>query len=223
MRGAFFDLDGTLTTTPVWEGIMAHFRERGLKRWTHRAFWAYHMPIYLFRRLGLISESAFRLHWAAHLAWYVRGDTLDQAGQVWDWVATDFLSQYWRQDVREKLDEHRQAGDLVVLVSGSPVPLLQRIAAELDVQHVVGTRFALRDGHYSGRSLQPVCIDENKATLTKSYLSGLRDKVDYPASFAYADSISDLQMLEMVGQPVAVYPDEALRREALKRNWSIFP
>lgn len=223
MKAAFFDVDGTLTTTRVWEGIMAYFRSRGLRRWTQRIFWSCHMPLYFLRRLGLISEGEFRKPWAAHLAWYVRGYTPLQAGEVWDWVVADFISSYWRADVRSRLDQHKQGGDLIVLVSGGPVPLLERMARELGAGHVIGTRFELQDGHFSGRSLEPVCLDENKAVLTKGYLREEGIEVDFQASWAYADSISDLHMLELVGHPVATYPDGELASVARDRGWPIFP
>jgi HAD superfamily hydrolase (TIGR01490 family) len=219
---AFFDVDGTLTDTRVWEGLMQYFQAHGLRRWTHRAFWAYHTPYYLLRRKGLISEGAFRKPWASHLAWYVRGYTPQDAQGIWDWVVQEFISRHWQWATRSLLDQHREAGDLVVLVSGGPVPLLKRIAQEIGAAHVVGTEFELRDGRFSGRSLEPVCLDENKATLTKTYLQRNRLEVDLRASYAYADSISDLYLLEMVGHPVATYPDERLRQLALERGWKVF-
>lgn len=222
-KAAFFDVDGTLTDTRVWEGIMEYFQVRGQRRWTHRVFWAYHMPIYFVRKAGLISEGAFRKPWAAHLAWYVRGYSLEQAQLVWDWVVAEFLNQHWRQDTRRLLDGHCQAGDLVVLVSGGPTPLLERIAAEVGADHWVGTRFEERDGRFTGRSLEPVCLDENKASLAQRYLLENHLDVDYQTSAAYADSVSDLQLLEMVGRPVATYPDEALQKIAGERGWTVFP
>ena len=223
MRAAFFDVDDTLTNTRVWEGLMEYFERRSLRRWTHRLFWSYHMPLYSLRKIGLISEGAFRSLWAADLAWYVRGYTQSQAEPVWDWIVTEYLSQHWRVDTRALLDGHLQAGDLVVLVSGGPVPLLQRIAQELGVSHVVGTHFEFRDGHYSGRSLKPVCIDENKASLAQAYLRERGLQVDFEASYAYADSISDRFLLDMVANPVATYPDDQLRAVAQERGWQIFP
>jgi phosphoserine phosphatase len=47
--------------------------------------------------------------------------------------------------------------------------------------------------------------------------------IDYPASYAYADSISDQSILEIVGHPVATYPDEDLLELAQERGWQIFP
>jgi phosphoserine phosphatase len=45
--------------------------------------------------------------------------------------------------------------------------------------------------------------------------------VDLLRSYAYADSISDLPMLEAVGRPVAVNPDRRLRSAAEERGWQV--
>ena len=39
----------------------------------------------------------------------------------------------------------------------------------------------------------------------------------------YSDSASDLPLLEAVQKPVAVRPDERLRRAALERGWKVLP
>jgi HAD superfamily hydrolase (TIGR01490 family) len=223
MRAAFFDVDGTLTTTRVWQGLMDYFRVHKTRRGTHLFFWTFHFPLYLLRRMKLISEGAFRTPWAAHLAWYFRGYSMDGAEKVWKWVVENGLEGTWRTDTCKLLKDHLENGDLVVLVSGAPLPLLQQIGLHLGTSHVVGTILEVIDGHYTGRSLKPVCIDENKASLTKAYLNRKGFEVDFDKSFAYADSTSDLSMLEMVGNPIATYPEQDLRVIALERNWSIFP
>jgi HAD superfamily hydrolase (TIGR01490 family) len=223
MLAAFFDVDGTLTSERTWKGPMSYFRSRGLRRGTHLVFLAAHYPLYYLRRLGLISEGAFRAPWAAHLAWYVRGYTVEGAQEVWDWAVERFLSRFWRQDTRQMLDRHHQAGDQVFLVSSGPLPMVERIARELGAQHSVGTRFEVKNGRYTGRTLPPVVIDTFKASATLDYISSKELEIDLPASFAYADAISDLSLLEMVGHPVAVYPDPGLRAVAIQRGWQIFP
>jgi HAD superfamily hydrolase (TIGR01490 family) len=222
-RLAFFDIDGTLTNERTWKGIMDYFRRNRLRRATHLAFLGFHYPLYFLRRLGLLSESTFRLPWAAHLAWYVRGYTPAQAEVVWDWALERFLANYWRDDVRHLLAEHLQSGDQVMLVSAAPLPLVERIAQEVGAQHVVGTRFALRDGRYTGHAEPPVVIDEGKALAALAALQALHLQADLANSLAYADSISDRSFLEMVGRPVAVYPDPDLRLLAAQRGWPIFP
>jgi len=222
-RAAFFDVDGTLTSERTWKGIMDYFTRNHLRRGMHLAFLGVHYPLYYLRRLGLISESAFRSPWAAHLAWFVRGYTPRQAEPVWEWAVERFLAQYWRENSLQLLKEHLEAGDLVMLVSAAPLPLVQHIARELGAHHSAGTRFELRGGRYTGRAIPPVVIDEGKAQAAQAVLQAHSLSVDLPASFSYADSISDHSFLEMVGHPVAVYPDNALRLLATQRGWTIFP
>jgi len=221
IKAVFFDVDGTLTTERVWRGMLEYFRQRGLRRWTHRFFWAYHMPIYMLYKIGLVSQSAFRRPWAAHLPWFIRGYTIEQAKEVWDWVAEVYLKPFWRPDALELIKQHKAASDLVVLVSAGLTPLEEAIAKVVGADIAVGTEPELRDGHYTGGISSPVCLDENKASLAKKKLQDAGIAVDLQVSTAYADSGTDIYMLEMVGNPIAFHPDEELLQVAQKRGWKI--
>lgn len=223
MRAAFFDVDGTLTTTRVWSGIMNYFKVHRLRRTTHLAFLAYHYPLYFVYRSGLISEADFRAPWAAHLGWYFRGYTVAEAVNIWDWVVIEHVNKHLRSDVLEYVQQHQRAGDFVALVSGGPLPLLNHIALELGIEHVIGTDFDVVNGYYTGQVSGPVCLDENKVTLSISYLKKNGYSVDMNQSYAYADAISDKPLLDMVGNPIAVYPSSELREAAITHGWSIFP
>ncbi|MBV9214197.1 MAG: haloacid dehalogenase-like hydrolase, partial [Actinobacteria bacterium] len=48
-----------------------------------------------------------------------------------------------------------------------------------------------------------------------------REGIDLAASYAYSDSESDLPMLQAVGNPVAVNPDDALRAVARREGWRV--
>ena len=223
MNAAFFDVNGTLTTGRVWEGLMMYFKERNLRRWTYRAYWAYNMPIYLFYKIGIISEDSFRSPWAAHLAWFYRGYSTVQVEEISDWVVNHFVKDHWREDVCRLLDHHRQQGDVVVLVSGGGLPILSRLAQELKVDHFIGTEYEIRNGFYTGRTVGPACIGRHKISMTRTYLEKFNLMVDYQSSYTYADSIADLDLLEAVGNPRPTYPDEGLRSLAENRGWLIFP
>jgi len=45
--------------------------------------------------------------------------------------------------------------------------------------------------------------------------------VDLSASYAYGDSITDQNMLSLVGNPVAVYPDTKLHALAKEKKWRV--
>jgi putative phosphoserine phosphatase/1-acylglycerol-3-phosphate O-acyltransferase len=184
---------------------------------------AYHFPFYFAYKLGIISDGTFRKPWPAHLGWYIRGYTLEEADQVWVWVVDTLVSKNWRDDICQIMSQHRKEGYLTVLVSGTPAPLLQRIADEVGAEHSVGTGLEIKSGKYTGRSSGPACIAEKKVILTKDYFENNGIEVEYETSYAYADSASDKYLLELVGQPVATYPDKELRQIAMERNWQILP
>lgn len=46
-------------------------------------------------------------------------------------------------------------------------------------------------------------------------------QIDLAASYAYADSIYDLPLLEMLGHPVVVYPEARLTAIARQRGWPL--
>jgi len=212
-----------LISAHVWHGIMDYFKAHNLRQWTHRVYIAYHFPLYFFKQLGLISEETFRKPWPAHLGWYLRGYSVNEANQVWDWVAETQVIHSWRADTCQILHQHREQGEITVLVSGTPVPLLERLARDVDAEHVIGTELEIRDGIFTGRNSSPACIGDSKVALTKKYLLDKGIEIDYGGSHAYADTISDQHMLAMVGHPVATYPDEALKQLAIERGWQIFP
>lgn len=222
-KAAFFDVDGTLTTGNVWRAIMDYFQTRGERRTAHAAYWAYHAPLYILFKLGLISQTAFRRPWAAHLAWYFRGLSVREAESVWNKIVEQHMSSLWRPDTLKLLADHKRAGELVVLVSAGPLPLEEHIAQKLGADLAVGTDFEVNDGRYTGRAKGRVCIAENKAVMSQEKLREEGIEVDFSASYAYADSSGDVALLEMVGNPVAVHPDEHLRPIAAKRGWKIFP
>ena len=65
----------------------------------------------------------------------------------------------------------------------------------------------------------PPPAGEARGTLLEEYAG--RNGIVLAESFAYADSLSDLGMLELVGTPVAVNPDARLSQVAGQRGWRI--
>ena len=220
---AFFDIDGTLTRAHVWGGLMAYFKVHGRKRFAHLLYISIHYPLYFMRKRGLMGEQTFRYRWSADLGWYLRGETEDSAAEIGRWVAEEYLADTWHEDVIARLKAHLERGDTVLLVSAAPQPLVEGIARHLGVAHSVGTRFEVRNGRYTGKVIPPPALGKQKFVLARDYLAFHGLPTDFADAWAYADSITDLGILEEVGHPVAVYPDDALRSLAAERGWEILP
>lgn len=219
--GAFFDIDGTLTSDNVWRGIMQFFTRRGERRGTHIVFWAYHFPVLLARYANLVSETMFRREWALHLSWYFRGYDDAQMSVLTEWVIQNYLPTCKREDVIAILQHHLDEGHVVALVSAAPTPIVEAIARLWNVPHAIGSPVEMKDGRYTGRVAAEPCLDAHKARYLQQYLEQHEIAVEANASYAYADSYSDLGLFEMVGNPVAVYPDKQLAVLAKERGWKV--
>jgi len=93
------------------------------------------------------------------------------------------------------------------------------LARHFGVSGVIATRAEVGDdGRYTG-GLEFYAYGEQKAEAVRKIAS--RVGIDLSRSYAYSDSVTDLPMLEAVGEPVAVNPDKDLRRIAEERDWQI--
>jgi HAD superfamily hydrolase (TIGR01490 family) len=217
---AIFDLDGTLYTGHIIEGIARHHRmHRVQRRWlylymaTHLALW----PLYALR---LVPEEALRDLWSRHLGWTVRGWTPQQAAAAFAWIATHYVRPLLRPGVIARLRAHQSGGHRILLVSGTPAPLLAEIGHDLQVEETVGTPLVLRDGRYTGSCELPVCQGKGKVARLAACLQDV-DAVDWAGSYVYADSYTDLPLFQQVGHPVAVHPDARLKAYALAHGWEV--
>ena len=123
------------------------------------------------------------------------------------------------QEALDLFTEHRRAGRDLYLVSSSGEEVVKPLAEYLGVPHVIATRPGIDDdGNYDG-TLDFYCYGENKAVAIREEADARG--IDLTASYAYSDSVTDIPMLEAVGNPVAVNPDRELRRYAQSHEWEI--
>jgi len=220
MIAAIFDLDGTLYTGHIVNGIARHHRtHRVNRRWLY-FYMGSHMSMWPLWRTGLLSEASVRDLWSRHLGWTVRGLTLEEADAAFAWITERYVLPLLRPRVIARLVAHQAFQHRVVLVSGTPSPLLAEIGRRLGVEETVGTPLVVRRGAYTGSCEPPSCQGANKVARLEEHLQDTT-QVDWAHSWAYADSHTDLPLLDRVGHPVAVYPDEGLAAYARDRGWEI--
>lgn len=220
MIGAFFDVDGTLYKANMWRGLVQYAAEHGRKN-RARLYMARNLPLMYARKLKLIDEENFRKPWVLTLGMLAQGWDAAQGDAALRWVAEQYIQPTGLNDVIARLREHVAQGHVVVLVSAMLAPTLKVLGDELNVTGTVGTEIELANGRYTGRVIPPVCMGVEKANLTRKFLQSRGIEIDFAASYAYADSISDLSLFEMVGHPVAVYPDSRLAALASEKGWEI--
>lgn len=218
---AIFDFDGTLTRGHLWAGIAKHHKTKHVKRMTFLAYFLQHLPLWLATKVRLYSEEKNRVKWGEDLPILLKGFTVDEAKEVFKWVADNYFMPLMRDDVLSHLKRHRSEGRKVVLLSGTFDDFLKVIGQRLGVEFTIGTMLEKKNGIYTGRIIPPLCIGDNKARLLTEFIRDKKLNVDFKQSTAYADSVHDVSVLHMTGYPVATYPDKELFRIARERQWAI--
>jgi len=115
------------------------------------------------------------------------------------------------------VERHLQAGDFCIIVSASPHELVEAVSGALGAHRAVGTRVGAQDGVLTGRLDGPFCYGTGKLEALEREVG----RLDLTMATAYADSGSDLPLLEQCGTAVAVNPDAELRRWARARDWPV--
>jgi HAD superfamily hydrolase (TIGR01490 family) len=116
--------------------------------------------------------------------------------------------------------KHQDAGRPAYIVTAASQGLATILARVMAFDGGIGSEISEAvDGVFTGRPTGVFVYRSGKALAIEDLAA--REGIDLAASYAYSDSESDLPMLEAVGHPVAVNPDEALARIARERGWDI--
>ncbi len=217
---ALFDCDGTLFAAQYGRGLLKYASEHGRKG-IARAYFASMLPLYLLRKIKLASEESYHRPLIARLAWMAKGMTEAEFRAAFEWINNNYLLPHERSEVVARLREHQSKGHVVVLVSAQLYPSLETLGAHYGVSGLVGTKIEMKDGRYTGQILSPVITGADKNRYTREYFSSNNLDIDWEASYAYADSITDTGLFGLVGHPVAVYPDAKLLALAQSKKWEI--
>jgi HAD superfamily hydrolase (TIGR01490 family) len=118
-----------------------------------------------------------------------------------------------------RVREHRALGHRTVLITGALSFVVEPLKPLFD-EIVCATLSTSPDGStYTGELIEGPPTGEARALAMMRYAEA--EGLSLEEGVAYADSASDLPMLEVVGHPVAVNPEPKLAAIARKRGWHV--
>ena len=126
------------------------------------------------------------------------------------------LTQAYPAAIR-RVRQHRAAGHTTVLITGALDFIVEPLRPLFD--HIVCAELAHSNGIYTGQLAEVPPTSESRAEVLRDFANA--EGLLLSESVAYADSASDLALLEAVGYPVAVNPEPKLAMLARKRGWLI--
>jgi len=212
---AFFDVDNTM----VIGASIFHFA-RGLaarKFFSSRDLSRFVWQQVKFRATGEGSENIAQARESA-LA-FVAGKPVKPFIEMGEEIYDEVIAHRIYSGTLALANMHLDAGERVWLVTATPEELASVIARRLGLTGALGTRSEVRDGILTGRLVGDLLHGQAKADVVRELAE--REGLDLAECSAYSDSINDIPLLSLVGHPVAVNPDSALRDEAKLRGWEI--
>jgi HAD superfamily hydrolase (TIGR01490 family) len=141
-------------------------------------------------------------------------------------VLSDRVLAWFEAEVRHRLrpgasaalQRHRDAGHRLVLATSSTQYVARCAVDAYGLHDGVSTRLAVDAGRFTG-GIEELAVGEAKLHAVRRWAEG--QGVDLARCAFYTDSMSDLALLEAVGEPVVVHPDRRLAAEARRRGWRV--
>lgn len=213
---AFFDIDNTL----IHGASMFHWA-RGLAK--HEYLTKGQILDFVWKQTRFIvvgKEDPGDMHDVTEEALsLVKGRNQDELVALTREIFNEYLiDRFWPGTVA-LAQGHLDAGQRVWLVSAAPVELAELIAEHLGLSGALGTVSEQIHGVYTGNLVGKPLHGEAKADAVQALAA--REGLDLSRCAAYSDSANDIPLLSLVGTPVAVNPDRALRLHARRNGWTV--
>jgi fatty acyl-CoA reductase len=210
---AVFDLENTLVATNVVDSYawFATRRMGGAERARFTLRTLLEAPRML--SLDMIDRGDF-------LRWFYRryedANLEDLTDDAWELTSDLLVAKSFPAGIR-RVREHRALGHRTLLITGALDFVIEPFRPLFD--DVICAHMSADDGVLSGELDEAPPTGEARALIMASYAD--EHGLDLAECVAYADSTSDLPMLEAAGYPVAVNPETKLAALARKRGWHV--
>ena len=215
-RAAFFDVDNT-----VMQGASIFHLARGLHRrefFTTREILGAAWKQTYFRVVGVEDPDHVAQTRSSALD-FIAGHTVTELEELGEEIFDEVMAHRIWPGTRALAQLHLDEGRRVWLVTAAPIEIAQIIARRLGLTGALGTVAEHEDGVYTGRLVGEMLHGPAKAAAVAALAQ--RERLDLSRCSAYSDSSNDLPMLALVGDPVAINPDAALRAHAREHGWRI--
>ena len=219
MKLAIFDFDGTLLRVDSLPYLLRLWTKMGYPRRRQWQIYGLIGGLYVRYKLGLNGAMSAEQMKKTALQKFTRifaGMSEQQIDDFFD-KSVALISDKMNSRVVAEVSALRQRGYHTVLLSGFYDSLLRRIARKVGIDTALGTKMHFKDGIIEANKPMDIKTGTDKVNRIREAFPD----ADLPASCAYADSLSDLKLLELVGEPIAVAPDAELKQIALHRSWRI--
>jgi len=218
MKVALFDFDGTIYKEETFPLLMKHLKQHPTFKHRYQKFFRLALLPFIAYKIKLYPEEKMKYVMMQKYLHAFKGVTIYELDLFFKSLVEN-MKEDLNATVIQRMQEHALDGCHIMIVSGAFTPILQFIAEDLPVDTFIGTDIPEKNGLYDEKIKITHVQGEWKNKLVLESVQGV--SVNWAASFAYGDSASDIPLLTLVGNPIAVNPDERLQHEATNKGWEI--
>ncbi|MGI5920466.1 MAG: HAD family hydrolase [Syntrophomonadaceae bacterium] len=217
MNLAIFDFDGTLLTRDTLPALAKEWLRQKRSRAKVIVIYLSLIPTFIRYKLRLINREKFKNIAFDKFNRIYQGMTKKEINEFFQ-SAYPNLKKKFNTTVIKEIRTARQQKFHCVLLSGSYADLLRIVAHDLGIDTVIGAELAFREGIVDHRGVPFINGKKKVALLQKTFTGKI---VNWDSSRCFADSVADIELMQLVGEPVAVNPDPGLLSYALENQWKI--
>lgn len=220
---AIFDFDGTLYPFETFTFLIDQLKKQSGFQSKHSKFNRQFFVTYVLYKLKIIPKHKMRERALTTFIQLFAGMTRNDIYRFFENAYLDMKDRV-NADVLRELQELKERGFVIVLVSGAVRPLLEIVNRDIPFDILVGSEIPIKNDAYDEHGEIIYIQGEMKVEglMNALHNEGITNsEINWEESFAYADSESDLPILELVGHPVCVAPDNKLREIAISRKWEV--
>lgn len=133
---------------------------------------------------------------------FLKGIHEDNLAEIMKDFYHERLSKILYKDAIDTMKKLKKEGCLIYLISASPERYLNELYNIKEVDMIIGTRLRYENYCYSIHGEN--CKGEEKVKRLKEVLEKENIEVDFENSYMYSDSLSDLPLLKLVGNPYLI-------------------
>lgn len=173
---------------------------------------------------------AYKLHLPNINQSWVRGQVFnafkgmkkEQADQIMHDFYDEKIAHLFRPELEEAIARHRHEGRVIMVVSATFEPIIDRMAQFYDIDYHICTRMAVdANGCYTDKVVGLPVEGAEKVSAVRRFANERYGVGNWEIAYAYSDHYSDRPLLYAAEHPYAVDPDSGLTRTAKAEGWPV--
>ncbi len=218
---AIFDFNGTLLPHDFGPKFLQYHKEFfNEPRILRKAYFKIAMKIVKYKLISSYSKEQFSKEAFDDLTYTLKSYDRETIDSFFSYAGKEF-ARILDEEILRELEKVKSKGYYTVLLSGNYRELLEYMIKEIGIHFVIGSELSYKT--VDSKEMLDFSVDmeiiqnEMKAIRFKEHF----DDINFQSSVAYADSYYDMPILDLVGMPICVNPDDKLLEIANEKEYKV--